>query len=170
MIIQKCTIEDLKTLQQVSVETFYNTFKDQNTSENMKAYLKKAFNDKQLEKELSNSKSQFFIVYVDDEVAGYLKINIYEAQSEKMGDEFLEVERIYVREKFQKHGLGKVLINKAIKIAKEYNKNKIWLGVWEKNENAIGFYKNMGFTQTGSHSFFMGDEEQIDYIMVKTLN
>ncbi|MEH6881939.1 GNAT family N-acetyltransferase, partial [Priestia megaterium] len=26
-----------------------------------------------------------------------------------------------------------------------------------------------GFVQTGSHSFYMGDEEQIDFIMVKTL-
>lgn len=25
----------------------------------------------------------------------------------------------------------------------------------------------MGFSQTGSHSFFMGDEEQTDIIMVK---
>ncbi|WP_039790739.1 GNAT family acetyltransferase, partial [Paenibacillus riograndensis] len=39
------------------------------------------------------------------------------------------------------------------------------LGVWEKNENAIAFYKKMGFVQTGSHSFYMGDEEQIDIIM-----
>ena len=35
----------------------------------------------------------------------------------------------------------------------EHNKKKIWLGVWEKNENAIAFYKKMGFVQTGVHSF-----------------
>ena len=51
----------------------------------------------------------------------------------------------------------------------ERNKEKIWLGVWEKNENAIAFYKKMGFVQTGAHSFYMGDEEQMDFIMTKTL-
>ncbi|MEC0789915.1 GNAT family N-acetyltransferase, partial [Bacillus haynesii] len=56
-----------------------------------------------------------------------------------------------------KHGLGKYLFNKAVEIAKERNKKKIWLGVWEKNENAIAFYKKMGFVQTGAHSFYMGD-------------
>uniref|UniRef100_UPI0034D9567F GNAT family N-acetyltransferase n=1 Tax=Lysinibacillus sp. GbtcB16 TaxID=2824761 RepID=UPI0034D9567F len=47
-------------------------------------------------------------------------------------------------------------------------KQHVWLGVWEKNENAITFYHKMGFVRTGAHSFYMGDEEQIDYIMSKT--
>ncbi|WP_317907031.1 GNAT family N-acetyltransferase, partial [Bacillus subtilis] len=92
-----------------------------------------------------------------------------EAQTEKMGDESLEIERIYIKNEFQKHGLGKYLFNKAMEIAKELNKKKIWLGVWEKNENAIVFYKKMGFVQTGAHSFYMGYEEQTDLIMTKTL-
>lgn len=167
--IQKCNEEDLKTLQEISIETFNDTFKDQNSPENMNAYLERAFNLKQLERELSNNYSQFFFVYYYDEVAGYLKVNANDAQSEEMGEESLEIERIYIKKKFQKHGLGKVLLNKAIEIAMESNKEKIWLGVWEKNENAIAFYKKMGFVQTGAHSFYMGDEEQIDFIMTKTL-
>lgn len=167
--IKRCTLEDLHKLQDICYETFNETFKDQNSPENMKAYLEMAFNLKQLEKELSNSSSQFFFVYCNNEAAGYLKVNINEAQSEKMGDESLEIERIYIKSKFQKHGLGKYLFNKALEIAKELNKKKIWLGVWEKNENAIAFYKKMGFVQTDAHSFYMGDEEQTDFIMIKTL-
>ena len=167
--IKRCTLEDLHKLQDICYETFNETFKDQNSPENMKAYLEMAFNLKQLEKELSNSSSQFFFVYFNNEAAGYLKVNINEAQSEKMGDESLEIERIYIKSKFQKHGLGKYLFNKALEIAQELNKKKIWLGVWEKNENAIAFYKKMGFVQTGAHSFYMGDEEQTDFIMTKTL-
>ncbi|WP_423408962.1 GNAT family N-acetyltransferase [Heyndrickxia sp. MSNUG] len=167
--INKCTLEDSCKLQEISYETFNETFKEQNTPENMNAYLEKAFNLKQLEKEISNISSQFYFVSFNDEVAGYLKVNTGDAQSEKMGDESLEIERVYIRSKFQKHGLGKYLINKAIEIAVNENKRTIWLGVWEKNENAIAFYKNMGFVQTGAHSFYMGDEEQTDLIMTKTL-
>jgi diamine N-acetyltransferase len=167
--IKTCSLEDLQTLREISIETFNDTFKEQNSPENMNAYLEKAFNLKQLEKELSNSSSQFLLVYINNEIAGYLKININDAQSEDMGDESLEIERIYIQNNFQKHGLGKLLINKAIEIAIEHNKQKIWLGVWEENENAIKFYKKMGFVQTGTHSFYMGDEEQLDFIMTKTL-
>lgn len=167
--IKKCNVEDLPKLLEISYETFNETFKKQNSPENIKAYLERAFNLKQLEKELSNISSQFFFVYLNNEVAGYLKININDAQSEEMSDESLEIERIYIKRKFQKHGLGMYLLNKTIEIAMEFNKKKIWLGVWEKNENAIAFYEKMGFVQTGSHSFYMGNEEQVDFIMTKIL-
>ncbi|MCL7745627.1 GNAT family N-acetyltransferase [Halalkalibacter alkaliphilus] len=168
--IKKCNLEELQILQEISIETFNETFKGQNSPENMKAYLEKAFHSKQLENELSNLFSQFFFVYFNKEVAGYLKVNTNDAQSEDMGGESLEIERIYIKNKFQKHGLGKYLLDKAMKMAVERNKKKVWLGVWEKNENAIAFYKKMGFVQTGAHSFYMGDEEQVDFIMTKTLN
>jgi diamine N-acetyltransferase len=167
--LKQCNLGDLHRIQDISYETFNETFKDQNSPENMNAYLEKAFNLDQLEKELSTISSQFFFVYFHDEVAGYLKVNINDAQTEKMGSDSLEIERIYIKNKFQKHGLGKVLLNKAIEVAEERNKNKIWLGVWEKNENAIAFYKKMGFVQTGAHAFYMGDEKQTDFIMTKIL-
>jgi diamine N-acetyltransferase len=167
--IKKCTLEDLRILQEISYETFNDTFKHQNSPENMNAYLERAFNLKQLEKELCNISSEFFFVYFNNEIAGYLKVNTNDAQSEQMGNESLEIERIYIKNKFQKEGLGKYLITKVLEIAIERDKKKIWLGVWGKNENAIAFYKKMGFVQTGAHSFYMGDEEQMDFIMTKTL-
>jgi diamine N-acetyltransferase len=167
--IKPCTIEDLSILQEMSIETFIETFKDQNSVENMNSYLERAFNLNQLEKELATISSHFFFVNFNNEVAGYLKVNTQDAQSENMGEDSLEIERIYIRAKFQKLGLGKYLINKAIEIAVEQGKNKIWLGVWEKNENAIAFYKKLGFVQAGAHSFHMGDEEQTDFIMIKSL-
>jgi len=168
--IKKCTNEDLLILQNISIETFYDTFKDQNSLENMNAYLEKAFNLKQLERELSSIHSEFFFVYMNGEVAGYLKVNSGEEQTETMGEEALEIERIYIKSNFQKHGLGKYLLNQAVEMAMERKKKKLWLGVWEKNENAISFYEKMGFVQTGVHSFYMGDEEQMDLIMTKTLS
>ncbi len=167
--LRKCTREDLQILQEISIETFNDTFKNKNSPENMTAYLERAFNLKQLETELSNLSSEFFFIYFDEALAGYLKVNMNDAQSETKGNESLEIERIYIKNLFQRHGLGKHLLNKAMEIAVERNKRKIWLGVWERNENAIAFYNKMGFIQTGTHSFYMGNEEQIDFILTKTL-
>ena len=128
--IEKCTLKDIHKLQEISYETFNETFKHQNSPENMHHYLEKAFNLKQLEKNYPITLLNF--VYFNDEIAGYLKINTDDAQSEEMGDESLEVERIYIKSSFQKHGLGKHLLNNAIEIAIANNKKNIWLGVWEK--------------------------------------
>ena len=167
--LKQCTLEDLPALQKISSDTFDETFRHQNSPENMKAYLEKAFSRDQMEKELSHPSSSFFFVTFNGEIAGYLKINTNDAQTEELGEDFLEVERIYIKSTFQKHGLGKYLINKAIEMATERQIKNVWLGVWEKNENAIAFYQKMGFVQTGTHSFHMGDEEQTDLLMNKTL-
>lgn len=169
LTIKKCTLEDLVSLQSVSIEIFYETFKHSTSPDNMNVYLAKAYALEKLERELSNTDSEFYFIYSNEEIAGYLKININDAQTESMGNDSLEIERIYISSNYQKLGLGKVLMNKAIQIATERNKSKIWLGVWENNENAIAFYTKQGFVQTGAHPFYMGDEEQIDYIMTKTL-
>lgn len=168
--LAKCQQNDVKQLQAISIETFNDTFKDQNSPDNIEAYLARAFTEEQLKKELANQSSAFyFISVVNEEVAGYLKVNVDEAQSEKMGDQALEIERIYIRRNYQGQGLGKYLMDKAIELATAQNKKSIWLGVWEKNEPAIGFYKKLGFVQTGTHSFYMGDEEQTDWMMMKVL-
>jgi ribosomal protein S18 acetylase RimI-like enzyme len=135
--IKKCTLEDVRKLQEISCQTYNETFKHHNSPENMNAYLEKAFNLEQLESELSDTSSQFFFVYFNNEVAGYLKLNTNDAQSEEMGEESLEVERIYIKSTFQKHGIGKYMLNKAIEIAMELNKKKIWLGVWDMTLKAL---------------------------------
>ncbi len=70
-----------------------------------------------------------------------------EAQSEKMGEDSLEIERIYIRKNHQKHGLGKYLLNEAVKIATAHNKKKIWLGVWEKTKMQSPFIKKWGLSK-----------------------
>jgi len=60
MNIKLCTLADLSQLQEISYETFNETFKRQNSPENMKAYLERAFNLEQLENELSNISSEFY--------------------------------------------------------------------------------------------------------------
>lgn len=168
--IVQCTVNDTDTLLRLSYRTFYEAFEAQNTAENMKAYSDSAFTAEKIQKELSHPDSRFYFIYSAETLAGYLKVNINSAQSEPMGPDALEVERIYVLQKYHKQGLGKALLNYAHDIARQLNKNKIWLGVWEKNENAIGFYKKQGFKKSGSHSFFMGDDEQTDIIAEKILS
>ncbi|MDS0524713.1 GNAT family N-acetyltransferase [Clostridium sp. SHJSY1] len=168
--IKKCTInDDLYSLREVSYNTFNETFKDVNTPEDMNDYLEKAFDINKISEELSNSNSQFYFLYENEELAGYIKINDTEAQTEINDSQALEIERIYVLKEFHSKGLGSILLNKAIEIAKELKKSYIWLGVWEENHKALQFYKRNGFYKIGQHSFFMGDDEQIDFIMKKDI-
>lgn len=105
--LSKCSIGDLKKLQEVSIETFNDTFKDHNSPENMTAYLEKAFTEYQLEKELSNKASEFYFIYNNDVIAGYLKVNVNDAQSEPMGMRHLKL-NVFI---FDSHFKEEVLAN-----------------------------------------------------------
>ena len=73
MELKKCTLEDLKSLQKISIELFTDTFKDQNTEEDLENYLEKAYNSTQLKQELTNDNSTFFFLLDNEEIVGYLK-------------------------------------------------------------------------------------------------
>lgn len=170
MHIKKLDLTDINELQKVSVETFYDTFADQNTEKNMQDYLSNSYNFETLTEELKNKNSFFYFVLSDeDDIMGYLKLNINDAQSEDDFENALEIERIYIRKEFQKQGLGKVLYNIALTKATELEKQRIWLGVWEFNQNAKAFYQHLGFEFVGSHIFNMGADPQTDLIMVKSI-
>lgn len=55
------------------------------------------------------------------------------------------------------------------KKARELQKPKIWLGVWEENDYAVQFYQSQGFRQTGTHEFRTGDVIDHDLVMEKVL-
>lgn len=167
--IRKCTVQDLDSLCKISIETFYQTFADSNTEENMTAYLDSAYNKEKLYEELCNPDSSFFFIYVDESLAGYLKTNEYPSQTDINDVDSLELERIYILKDFQGAGLGQDLLEHTISIATEHGKKYIWLGVWEHNERAKHFYQKNGFYRIGAHSFIVGDDVQTDYVMRKDL-
>lgn len=167
--LHQCSVADVDELRAVSIETYTDTFGEFNSDENMRIYLEDAYNRDKLLAELVETNSQFFFMKENNETVGYLKLNLGDAQTEYIGDNLLEVERIYVRTAFLRNGYGTKLIQTAEEIARELGVNGMWLGVWEHNQRALNFYSKMGFRHISQHSFFMADDEQIDLIYYKDL-
>lgn len=167
--IRACKKEDLESLRQISILTYVETFGADNTPENMRLYLEKSFSVEKMGKELSNPGSWFYFALVDGEVAGYLKLNGDGAQSDIHDPESLEVERIYIAKAYHGQSIGKAFLDRAMEVAGRLGKKYVWLGVWEENHRALRFYERYGFRIIGKHSFFLGDDEQTDFIMRKDL-
>lgn len=163
--IRKMTTADLNMLQKIGIETYKDTFDGTTSDEDMDAYLEFAYNLPKLAGELANPDSFHYFIMLDEKIAGYLKLNINDAQTENFAPDALEVQRIYIRKAYKRHGLGKMLIDLADKRAHELGRDSIWLGVWEFNFPAQKFYQSMGYKRVGEHRFVMGDEIQTDFIM-----
>ena len=168
--IRKVTLHDIGNLQKISRQTFYETFSDTNTEENMKNYLKDNFSVDKLTVEINDKNVEFYFATLDDTVIGYLKINFGQSQSELQDDNGIEIERIYVIKEFQGKKIGQILYNKAIEVAGQKNADYVWLGVWEENVRAINFYRKNGFLEFDKHIFKFGNDEQTDIMMKLKMN
>ena len=82
--IETCNLTDLDTIREISVRTFKDTFADYNTEQDLANYITKAFDKDKLCKELLNPNSEFYFIFADDSLAGYMKINWKEAQTESI--------------------------------------------------------------------------------------
>lgn len=164
-IIKECTLEDAEKIKNISEKTFYETFSNENTKEDIENYLRENFSYEQVESELKNNNSRFYIVMYNEELAAYMKLNFDKAQSEKEHNNTIEVQRIYVLKEYKGNHIGKGLIQKAIDIGRDNHLKYIWLGVWENNINAIKFYEKLGFKKFDTHIFKLGEDEQTDNLM-----
>ena len=163
---------DIEALQEISIQTFSETFGSSNSQADMELYLSQNFNREQLLTEVRSPDCRFYFVSTDHDIAGYIKINIGEAQTVKdnIPHHSIEIERIYVRTRFHGMHIGRVLLERALDIARQHGANTVWLGVWEKNERAIRFYTNNGFTTFGQHVFKLGHDDQIDLLMKRNVD
>lgn len=155
----------LQELRDISISTFTDNYEHLNNANDFKVYLDKAFSESQFKSELINSQSAFYCCYFEDKLAGYIKVNFSDAQTDVNDPTSLEIERIYVLKPFQGKGLGLALLNRAIEIATENSLTYIWLGVWQKNQKAISFYEYQGFHQFGTKHFYIGNDLQDDALM-----
>lgn len=74
-----------------------------------------------------------------------------------------EIVALYVLKEYQNQGIGKALINQALN---DIEKSKVTLFVLKGNENAIEFYKHIGFVFTGKEIFDNGLTE-LEMILIK---
>lgn len=170
IFIKRITLADINQLQEISRQTFYETFSAGNTEENMKNYLEEGFSVEKLTAELNDINSEFYFASLDNNVIGYLKLNFGSSQTEIKEDKALEIERIYVLKEYHGKNVGQLLYDQAIQIAKKKNADYVWLGVWEENPRAISFYKKNGFVEFDKHIFKLGNDEQTDIMMKLKLN
>ncbi len=164
---------DIEGLQFICKQTFAETFANDSFTESFindtHKYIEFNFTKEKLINQLSNKHSQFYLCYHDTQLAGYLKINTNKAQTEDLLPDALEIERIYILNQFHGKRIGQTLMKQAYEIAEQKSINEIWLGVWEHNHQAIGFYKKQGFTVFDKHIFTVGNDDQTDLLFKKTL-
>ena len=165
LTFHQCNSSDLDKLVEISRKTFVDAFEKDNDPEDFESYIDMAFNKSNIERQLQNPDSAFYFVFKDEILVGYFKLNENSAQTDIKAKECIELERIYVLEEFQGNGIGVQVLRETLKLAAQEQKQFIWLGVWQRNMDAIRFYEKHGFVKFGTHPYFIGKDKQTDWLM-----
>lgn len=164
-LIRPASKEDATLLSWLSTVTFYDAYEHLTTKANMSFYVDTYFNEFVITEEISSGQHKYFIVFLEQEPAGYVKIGDIHTPEKLADEKVLEIERIYVLKKFQKMKIGLLLMDFCRKYAEDGKYSFLWLCVWNENKTAIEFYRKYGFENFDTTQFRLGEEISDDFLM-----
>ncbi len=160
--------DDAALLSVLAENTFMETYKELMPLEDLNAYLKDAFCIEAITAQLNDTENNFVIAIYNNEPIGYLQLSNKEKPEFKQ-PKAICLERLYILHQFQGKHLGNQLMDYSISYAKKQEYNILWLAVWEKNYNAIRFYKKWGFKEYSETIYMRGKDAQNAILMLLNL-
>ena len=142
MVIEKATKQDFKSTHAIFQEVHdhhlngtVNTFKDIDP-----------FTEDEFNVALKDKNTFLLVAKEETKIIGFILATIIEREGRHTKfKKTLHIDTIGTKKDFQNKGVGSALINEIKKVAKENKCDNINLSVWSFNDNAIKFYKHIGF-------------------------
>ena len=167
--IRPAGVADAAILADLGARTFYETFEAITSPENLAAFLASAYGEELQRAELADASRPALVVECDGVPSGFVQLRLGHREPCVPGLRPVELQRIYVLQAAHGGGLGKALMEASLDLARAWGADVLWLGVWEHNDRALGFYARCGFREVGDHVFTIGDQVDRDLILVKDL-
>lgn len=168
-LIRKAGIPDARQLAKLAEQTFRDTFEAMNNPEDMKLHCETHYSEAIQAQELLDPGMTTLVCEQHQEFIGYAQLRWGDPPSCVRAVRPFEILRLYVAKQWHGKGIAQDLMAESIATADAHGADQLWLGVWEHNPRAIGFYRKFGFVEVGDHVFPLGTDPQRDIIMVRPI-
>lgn len=145
-------------------ETFVETYGALNRPEDTEHHLQTFFTFEQHERELSDRRTAVFMAEAGPEPIGFAQLEPLTPPACVADRTALALRRLYVRRAWHGQGVARPLLVAVLDAARKAGAASLWLSVWEHNPRAIAFYRQAGFSCTGTMDFVVGSEVQNDLV------
>lgn len=159
----------LERVAELAARSFRETYEWYNPPARIDTYIREHLTVEQFRLELSSGITLLHASH-DGQTVGYATLGPGPAPPEVDFPQPMELKRFYIDHIWHGHGFGRQLMNAVFKWAREGGWSGLWLGVWEHNPKAIGFYETMGYRRIGTIDFQFADDPQTDVLMVRELS
>jgi len=153
--IRRCQVGDETSLSLLGKATFLETYADSTHAPDLLDFVEA---EHSVERYRSWLKSDSVKIWVAETTAGGSAIGYTVALTTPNAgiSRQMEIKRLYVLHRFQRRGLGHLLLNEALEDARQTGIAELFLRVQEINQNAVNFYFSNGFRVMGSEAFRVG--------------
>jgi len=159
--LYQATTEDIGILRDIAAKTWFVTYRDILSSEQMHYMFDWMYSIESLEQQISVLNHVFFIASINKRPLGFVSI-------EKQTGNLFHLHKLYTLPESQGLGIGRILIHKAFDFAKKNAEGGICaleLNVNRKNK-ALTFYQKMGMHISDEGDFDIGRGYYMnDYIL-----
>jgi len=163
--IRRANEADAASLAALAEHTVRDTFSGENSHQNMEIHCARSYSAEIQLRELSGPLRITMLAEVDGSLAGFAQLLLRSTTHSLSSDSPCELNRLYVLRKWHGRGVARELMSAVLCMAAQGRCEHVWLGVWERNEKAIAFYRTFGFAVIGGHDFALGTDTQRDLVM-----
>jgi diamine N-acetyltransferase len=161
--IKKATIEDIPVIVELAAQTWFVTYKDIISKEQIDYMFGEMYTPESLHKQMTFLHHTFLLMYENDYPLGYAS---YAKIPDRLGVNKLH--KLYVLPNTQGKGLGKLLLKEVEKLTLEEGNKVLWLNV-NRHNKAKDFYEKLGYTSIELQDIPFGKFWLNDYLMEKKL-
>ncbi len=154
--IVKGGIKDIQVIRKITHEVWPSTYYPIVGEVQVNYMLDQFYSPASLEAQMTTGGNEFLICLDDDKPVGFAAFSEVEPKVFKL-------HKLYILTTVQGRGIGKLLVDHICNDLKNRGGRELKLNVNRYNSPAIGFYKKMGFVETGvedieiGNGYFMND-------------
>ena len=162
IIISEATVDDFEIIRTIAYKTWPVTYREILSKAQLDYMLEKFYSDATLLNDLTSKGHRFILVNENDVCLGFAS---YEHQY--LGKNITRLHKIYLLPETQGRGMGKLVLDTIMALAKENQSEAISLNVNRFNK-AYTFYLKMGFEVVAEENLEIGNGYLMeDYKMEK---
>lgn len=167
--IRTAAAADARDLADLGTRTFLEAYGDTNDPADLAAYIADTYTEHSITAALESAGVTYLIAETGGQAVGFAKLVDGSRSPQVTASSPAELQQLYVVGHRHGGGVGSALLAACIEKAREHGCDTLWLGVWEHNQRAIGFYERLGFATVGSYTFRLGAQQQTDLVMTLPL-
>lgn len=167
LLIRPAESTDGVMLSMLAKQTFEETFSDLfiGFEHELTVYVAQTFNSDKITASIQKSINRFFIVQVDQQPVGYIKLKLNHICPVHLNPSSMQIQKIYVKKEFHGLSIGKRLLHHALNEGYQLGIDYAWLNVVQTNIRALTFYKQIGFDFLGLTSEKIGSQHFVYHQM-----